>query len=93
MDMTQLRTTLNNFGYCEQFGPDLEMYNLRARYYNPQTGRFWTADSVDGKIAEPPSLHRYLYAQNNPVSFKDASGHDIEDLDLDSIGFVVVGHT
>jgi YD repeat-containing protein len=34
-------TTANNYLYDgEQYDPDLGLYNLRARYYNPQTGRF-----------------------------------------------------
>ena len=48
----------------------------RARYFNPQTGRFWTADSWQGNPMDPQSLHKYLYCNGNPVNNSDPSGHD-----------------
>ena len=36
-------TTVNNYRYTgQQWDPDLGMYYLRARYYKPNLGRFWT---------------------------------------------------
>ena len=32
----------------EQIDPDLGMYYLRARYYQPVIGRFWNMDSFEG---------------------------------------------
>jgi RHS repeat-associated protein len=32
----------------EQYDPDLGLYYLRARYYNPATGRFLSRDPEDG---------------------------------------------
>src|SRR5262249_44699992 len=41
--------TPNNYLYCgEQFDPDLGLYYLRARYLNTATGRFLTADPLEG---------------------------------------------
>ena len=41
---TKSGTTPNNYLYRgEQFDADLGLYYLRARYYNPQTGRFLSA--------------------------------------------------
>jgi RHS repeat-associated protein len=38
-------TTPNNYLYRgEQYDPDLGLYYLRARYYNPVTGRFMSRD-------------------------------------------------
>jgi RHS repeat-associated protein len=59
----------------EQFDPDLGLYYLRARYHNPQSGRFWTADPFEGFASDPASLHRYTYAANNPVNWIDPSGN------------------
>jgi len=74
--LTSTGSTPNNYLYCgEQFDPDLGMYSLRARYYQPQTGRFWTMDSWEGTQPDPLSLHKYLYAHNNPVNRIDPSGH------------------
>ena len=47
---------------------------LRARWYNPVTGRFMTRDPYSGSIYDPASLHRYNYARGNPVSYIDPSG-------------------
>jgi hypothetical protein len=49
----------------------------RARYFNPQTGRFWTADTYEGVPSSPQSLHKYVYCQDSPVVNTDPSGHDI----------------
>ncbi|PWU16136.1 MAG: hypothetical protein C5B50_14080 [Verrucomicrobia bacterium] len=63
--------------YCgEQYDADLGMYYLRARYYQPQTGRFWTMDTFEGNNEDPLSLHKYLYANGDPVNVIDPSGHD-----------------
>lgn len=58
----------------EQFDPDLGLYYLRARYMHPGTGRFWTMDRFDGFIEDPLSLHKYLYAHGNPVTYEDPAG-------------------
>jgi len=58
----------------EQFDPDLNLYYLRARYHNPDTGRFWTQDSFEGNGADPASLHKYTYCANNPINAFDPSG-------------------
>jgi len=49
------------------FHPDLGLYYLRARYYSPDKGRFWSMDTAEGDENNPISLHRYLYCQANPV--------------------------
>jgi RHS repeat-associated protein len=69
-------TTPNTTLYSgEQFDPDLGLYYNRARYLNSNTGRFWTTDEEDGNGYDPASLHKYLYAQANPVSNVDPTGH------------------
>ena len=66
----------NNYRYTgEQWDPDLGMYYLRARYYQPSVGRFWTRDTYEGDSTDPLSLHRYLYTQGNPITRIDPSGH------------------
>jgi len=47
---------------------------LRARYYTPAQGRFLPRDSWQGDYTRPASLHRYTYAENNPVLYTDPSG-------------------
>ena len=48
---------------------------LRARYYNPYTGRFISEDSYWGEDNNPLSLNRYTYVHNEPIRFVDPSGH------------------
>jgi RHS repeat-associated protein len=67
---------VNNYRYTgQQWDSDLGMYYLRARYLNPQTGRFWTMDSFEGGSSDPLSLHKYTYCQNNPPNLVDPTGH------------------
>lgn len=67
--------TPNNFLFTsEQLDPDLGLYFLRARYQDTATGRFWTMDTFEGFGGDPFTLHKYLYAQSNPVNYSDPTG-------------------
>jgi RHS repeat-associated protein len=59
----------------EHFENQVGSYYLRARYMNPDSGRFWTMDDFEGMSADPMSLHKYLYANANPTNIADPSGH------------------
>jgi RHS repeat-associated protein len=50
------------------------LYFLRARYYAAGAGRFLSQDPLLGEGANPASLHRYNYTDNNPVDHIDPSG-------------------
>ena len=39
------------------------------------TGRFISMDTYQGSTADPISLHKYLYANSNPVMYTDPSGY------------------
>jgi RHS repeat-associated protein len=68
-------STPNNYLYCgQQWDADVSMYYLRARYYRPDTGRFWTMDTYEGDTEDPLSLHKYLYAEDEPVNRTDPGG-------------------
>ncbi|HEX7183230.1 MAG TPA: RHS repeat-associated core domain-containing protein [Thermoanaerobaculia bacterium] len=58
----------------EWFDARMGLYSLRARYYDPATGRFTTSDPFLGDPFAPVSLHRYLYANANPIAFHDPTG-------------------
>ena len=74
--ISSVGSTKNDFLFCgEQFDPVTGLYYLRARYMNPSVGRFITMDSYEGSIDDPVSLHKYLYANANPVSNSDPSGY------------------
>jgi RHS repeat-associated protein len=59
----------------EQSDANGGLYNLRARQYDPGTGRFLTPDSWEGDITRPATLNKYAYADGNPVNRTDPSGH------------------
>jgi RHS repeat-associated protein/uncharacterized repeat protein (TIGR01451 family) len=68
--------TPNNYLFAgEQFDTALGIYYNRARYYDQRQGRFWTMDTMEGEDSSPASLHKYLYAAANPVSYNDPSGY------------------
>jgi RHS repeat-associated protein len=68
-------TTPNNYLYRgEQYDPDLGLYYLRARYYNPMTGRFVSMDPENGIVTDPRTLHKYLYANGDPINRIDPTG-------------------
>jgi RHS repeat-associated protein len=48
---------------------------LRARWYDPNVGRFINEDTYEGDITNPLSLNLYTYVKNNPLKYVDPSGH------------------
>jgi RHS repeat-associated protein len=69
-------TTPNDYLYTgEQFDANVGFYYLRARFYEPGSGRFISMDTYEGSIYDPASLHKYNYCQNNPINLVDPSGH------------------
>ncbi len=53
---------------------DASLLLVGARYYDPQVGRFITADTWLGFPFDPQSLHRYLYVGADPVNQVDPTG-------------------
>lgn len=67
----------NAFRYCgEYYDKETATVYLRARNYNPGTGRFISRDSYLGRRSDPLSLNLYTYCRNNPLRYIDPSGHD-----------------
>lgn len=58
----------------EQEDSETQLYYLRARYLDPQTGRFLTLDPFGGTASMPGHQNRYPYVANNPVGRIDPSG-------------------
>ena len=57
---------------------------LRARYYNPVTGRFLSRDPFPAKATDTQTLNRYVYVKNNPTNYVDPSGKFLFEL-LDKV--------
>jgi len=76
--ITQTGTMPNNYLYRgEQYDPDLGLYYLRARYYNPLSGRFMSRDPEDEDPTIPATLHKYIYAAGDPVNASDPMGSEV----------------
>lgn len=71
--------TGNRYQFNTQyFDTDPGTYYLRARYYDPMTGRFISRDPVKGNLTNPQSQNPYAYTLNNPVNLSDPSGEFVE---------------
>jgi RHS repeat-associated protein len=51
------------------------LYYYNARYYDPQIGRFISADTIVPDWTNPQSMNRYSYCLDNPLKYIDPSGH------------------
>ena len=45
-----------------------------ARYYDPQIGRFVTADPTIQRPYDPQDFNRYTYTRSNPIKYVDPTG-------------------
>lgn len=68
-------TIPNHFTYAgEAYEEETGLVFLRNRYYDPEIGRFISADPSLGKLTNPQSFNPYAYAGNNPANFIDPLG-------------------
>ena len=58
----------------QPFDPNVRFYYNRARWLDPEIGRFVSVDPVGGVLSDPASLHKYLYAANDPANATDPTG-------------------
>ncbi len=64
-------------GRLDLSATDDPLYDLSARLYAPGIGTFTSLDSVMGSAQNPASLNRFLYAEANPTTFTDPTGHRV----------------
>ena len=67
---------LNPFRYRSYYyDTETGLYYLNSRYYDPQTGRFINADSIDNIDTENLNgFNLYMYCANNPIMLSDEDG-------------------
>jgi RHS repeat-associated protein len=71
-------TTTNPYRYDSQRLDALtNLYQLRARSYDPTTGRFVSRDTAGVDLSSPVELNRYSYAGDNPITMMDPSGRTL----------------
>jgi RHS repeat-associated protein len=69
------------FGYTgEQVDGSTDLLFLRARYYDPATGRFLSKDPNPGNVYQPQTLNPYVYVLNNATNDRDPTGEQAENL-------------
>ena len=74
-EVARTGTTDNSYGFQGEEKDATGLYYLRARYMDPSTGTFTSMDTYAGSLSDPMSLHKYLFANSNPVKYCDPSGH------------------
>jgi len=65
-----------SWGFIGEYTDANGLIFLRARYYDPRQGRFFTRDSFSGSADYPATLNPYLYGLNNPILYTDPSGEN-----------------
>lgn len=64
----------------QQFDVETGLAYFNARYFDPEIGRFITADTQLGSsLTGTNSLNRFAFALNNPINIADPSGHGLFD--------------
>jgi RHS repeat-associated protein len=66
----------------ESFDFQIGQQYLRARFYDPTTGRFTGLDPFSGNSEDPQSFHKYGYVHGDPVQGVDPSGLFVQALYL-----------
>ena len=65
----------NGPGFAGQMSePDSGLIYMKARYYDPDVGRFLSVDPVRPTVGDTFSFGRYTYASNSPVVNIDPLG-------------------
>jgi RHS repeat-associated protein len=78
---------INSFRYRSYYlDEDTGLYYLQSRYYDPEIGRFLSADGFFCSVGDVLSHNAYAYCENNPVMYLDPEGEFL----LHILVFVVV---
>ncbi len=67
------------------------MQYLRARYYDPGTGRFNRVDPFAGNHEDPQSLHKYAYVHGDPINGIDPSGNFLSFFTFAALNAITIG--
>jgi RHS repeat-associated protein len=67
-----------DIGFTGQRRDATGLMYFRARYYAQSIGRFVSADTLVPSANDPQQLNRFSYGLNNPVKYRDSSGHCID---------------
>jgi RHS repeat-associated protein len=65
--------------------PDTGLVYMQARYYDPSTGRFLSADPAGPSPGNLFNFNRYDYANNNPINHTDPDGRCADGMSCDTM--------
>lgn len=69
---------VNNLTFTgREYDEELNAYHLRARTYDPSSGRFLQKDPLQGSLGLPQSQNLYSYVFNNPLNNVDPTGETV----------------
>lgn len=68
------QATPSALAYAGQVLDSSGLHFLRARWYDPSSGRFMRRDPLHGDAGSPASLNAFAYAGGNPMSHADPAG-------------------
>jgi RHS repeat-associated protein len=71
---------------------EVGLIHMQGRVYDPNLGRFLSADPFITELDNTQNMNRYSYVYNNPLTLTDPSGFGVQDLDVTS-GFGVVSYS
>src|SRR6185295_4045392 len=57
--------------------PNVGLVNMNGRVYDPEMGRFLSADPTIQFVANLQSYNRYSYVLNNPLRYTDPTGYGL----------------
>jgi RHS repeat-associated protein len=61
------QSTPTILGYAGQLLDPSGLYYMRARWYDPASGRFVTRDLLNGTTSAPRAFNAFAYAGANPI--------------------------
>jgi RHS repeat-associated protein len=64
----------NVWGFAGGYLDTTGLVKFGARYYDPSVGRWTQQDPIGGSIANPGTVNRYVYVNDNPANNSDPTG-------------------
>ncbi len=73
-DSERMKFTGHELDSMGTAGQGDDLYNMHARFYNPNLARFISADLLSGDPHSPQSFNLFAYVQNRPMTYTDPWG-------------------